>query len=283
MTAPPSPRLRLTKHHGAGNDFLVTLDAEGTAPLVPELVAALCDRHRGVGADGVIRVFGGKDGADLAMELRNADGGPAEVSGNGLRCLAQTAVDAGLVTNSFTVWTAAGVRSVDYEPGPAGSASAWVDMGRPELGGHEDLAGVGPARHQVAEVEESRRVDVGNAHLVVIGPDPDTIDVAIVGRMLDESHPGGRNVEFVAVDADGALRLRVWERGAGETLACGTGSVAAAAVARAAGACGDRVRVRNPGGTLEVAFSGADARLGGPVHKVADIAVDPAALLAAAE
>ncbi len=109
----------------------------------PSSSAALCHRHRGVGADGVIRVFGGKDGADLAMELRNADGGPAETSGNGLRCLAQAAVDAGLVApHSFTVWTAAGVRSVDYEPGLGRLGLGLGGHGPPRARTrHEDLAG----------------------------------------------------------------------------------------------------------------------------------------------
>ena len=273
--------LQFTKHHGAGNDFLVTLDVDATSPLDPELVAALCHRHHGVGADGVIRVLGGEDGADLAMELRNADGGLAETSGNGLRCLAQAAVDAGLVASpAFTVWTAAGVRTIEYEPGLPGLASAWVGMGRPELGPHEQLdTRVGP--DVLSKVQVARLVDVGNPHLVVIGPDPSAIDVARWGQLLAEQYPPGRNVEFVAVDADGALRMGVWERGVGLTRACGTGSVAAAAAAREAGLAGDRVRVHNPGGTLEVAFDGAEARLGGPVHKVADIAVDVAALLSA--
>ncbi len=286
MTPAPAERLHLTKHHGAGNDFLVVLDVDDAQPLDPVLVAALCDRHRGVGADGVIRVVGLRsagraDDVPLGMELRNADGTPAETSGNGLRCLAQAAVEAGLVAPpSFGVRTEAGVRSVDYEPGPPGSgvATAWVGMGRPRLGREETLAPLPGV--SLAGLKFARRVDVGNPHLVLVGTDWSDAEVGEAGAALGSGGPGC-NVEFVAVGPDGeAIALRVWERGVGETFACGTGSVAAAAVTRAAGLTGDRVVVHNPGGALEVVFAGDDARLGGPVHKVADVEVDPGALVA---
>ena len=132
-------------------------------------------------------------------------------------------------------------------------------------------------------VKLARWVDVGNPHLVLVVADLTSTDVAAAGAALEARRPGGANVEFVTVESGGdEIDLRVWERGAGETLACGTGSVAAAAVARAAGLSRDRVRVNNPGGTLEVAFTGDEARLGGPVHKVADIDVDVAVVVAAA-
>ena len=130
----------LTKHHGAGNDFLVLVDPDDRRPVAPELVRALCDRRFGVGADGLLRVLAGRDGTDLAMELHNADGSPAEMSGNGIRCLAQAAVDAGLVAPpSFTVWTEAGVRTLEYETTGLGAADASVEMGKAELG--PDLLG----------------------------------------------------------------------------------------------------------------------------------------------
>src|SRR5437899_2179848 len=113
--------LRLTKHHGQGNDFLVLLDPEDRQPLDPATARFLCDRRRGVGADGVIRATRaepGADGAALTMELRNADGGTAEMSGNGVRCLAQAAVEAGLASPpTFVVRTLAGPRAVTVHPG----------------------------------------------------------------------------------------------------------------------------------------------------------------------
>lgn len=266
-------RLAFSKHEGAGNDFLVLIDADGDLRLDAAEVRALCDRRRGVGADGVVRVRRG-DGlgfADLGMELRNADGTVAEMSGNGIRCLAQAAVDAGLVrAGRFTVATAAGVRAVDYQPGELpGRAWASVDMGEVTLG--EELPGP-------VEGRRARRVTVGNPHLVLLGGDPACVDVATLGPRIGSEHPGGINVEFVAPGpGPDELELRVWERGVGETLACGTGSCAAAAAAHAWGLVGERVRVHNPGGTLEVALGakqGDPVVLAGPVRRVADVVVD---------
>jgi diaminopimelate epimerase len=249
---------------------LVLLDPTGTAALDPAAVVALCDRWRGLGADGVIRVGPGRDGADLSMELRNADGSEAEVSGNGLRCLAQAAVEAGLVTPPrFSVATGAGVRAVDFEPGRApGHGQAEVDMGPVRLG-PEVPASPG---------ERGRYAEVGNPHLVLFGADPATVDLAAQGPVLSAQRPGGQNVEWIALGPErDELVLRVYERGAGETRACGTGSVAAAAVAHAWGLVGPVVRVVNPGGPLQVTLGegeAATARLAGPVRKVADVSVD---------
>ncbi|HVX21612.1 MAG TPA: diaminopimelate epimerase [Acidimicrobiales bacterium] len=294
-------RLTFSKHEGAGNDFLVLVDPDDRVRLTAEQVRVLCDRHFGVGADGVIRVGRGRRPAgpaagnspaagaapatDLWMELRNADGGEAEMSGNGIRCLAQAAVDAGLVAPPrFTVDTLAGIRTVEYQPGDTpGTAWAGVDMGAVRLGPEEPgLQGwAGPPGHR------ARRVDVGNPHLVLLGPDdPDTVDVADVGPSLQGTTPGGVNVELVAVGpGPGELTLRVWERGVGETLACGTGSCAAAAAARAWGVVGDVVLVHNPGGALEVRLGPSDddpVVLSGPTRRVAAVDVDPAALTALA-
>jgi diaminopimelate epimerase len=268
-----------TKHEAAGNDFLVVLDPDDAVRLSAAQVRLLADRHRGVGADGVIRVGPGRDRCALSMELCNADGSPAEMSGNGIRCLAQAAVDAGLVSTShFHVATAAGVRTVDYSPGPEpGRATASVDMG-PVILGPEHL-------HQF-DSHRARTVDVGNPHLVLLGPDIASVDVAELGPKLQSGFEGGINVEWVTVthDDDGPiLDFRVYERGAGETLACGTGSVAAAAAACSWGviAPDGAVRVRNPGGVLDVVLGsgeGASARLGGPVRKVADVEVHPGML-----
>ncbi len=276
---PPTPDLRplhLTKHHGIGNDFLVAVDLEDARPLPCELVRALCDRRFGVGADGVIRILAGGGRADLTMVLQNADGREAEMSGNGMRCLAQAAVIAGLVDPPrFTVDTAAGVKAVDYRPGERPDvAVAAVDLGAATLGPDQPE---GPADRR------ARTVDLGNPHLVLLDPDPGSAPVADLGARLQEVHPGGINVEFVSPGpAPDSLILRVWERGVGETEACGTGSAAAAAAARSWGLVGERVIVHNPGGTLEVSLAGDQVVLSGPVHRVAELVVDPTALLAAA-
>jgi diaminopimelate epimerase len=277
MTTPTNdPRiLHFTKHHGAGNDFLVIVDRDDREPVSTELVRALCDRHVGVGADGVIRVLAGRDGADLSMDLRNADGSVAEMSGNGIRCLVQAAVDAGVVEPpQVTVWTLGGVRTVAYRPGGVpGVAEASVDMGKAELG---------PDQPQQFADRRARTVDMGNPHLVLLGPDPSGMDVAELGGRIQGVHPGGINVEFVAVGpTPDELTLRVWERGVGETLACGSGSAAAAAAARSWGLVGDVVNVHNLGGTLRVELGVDGIRLAGPTCKVADIDIDPQALLGA--
>jgi diaminopimelate epimerase len=272
MTQVDGSRLALSKHEGAGNDFLVVIDPGDRVHLTAGQVRALCDRHQGVGADGLIRVGRGREGADLSMELRNADGREAEMSGNGARCLAQAAVDAGLVSPPrFTVSTGSGVRTVTYRPGDrAGTATASVDMGPVRLG--EDQ----PQRFPDRRVRE---VNVGNPHLVLFGPDdPAEVAVAEIGARLEAGHPGGINVEFVSAGkVDDELVLRVWERGVGETRACGTGSCAAAAAARSWDLVGDRVVVHNPGGALEVLLGRSEddpVVLAGPVRRVAEVLVD---------
>jgi diaminopimelate epimerase len=271
--------MRASKHEGAGNDFLVVLDPEDAIELSVAQVRLLADRRRGVGADGIIRVGPGRVGCDLSMELRNADGSEAEMSGNGIRCLAQAAVDAGLVSPpTFTVATLGGVRTVEYRPGDVpGMATARVDMGPARLG---------PDQAQEFDDRRARTVDVGNPHLVLLGPDTAAVDIAELGPKLQSAFDGGINVEWitpVSDDRGDLLDFRVWERGAGETLACGTGSVAAAAAARSWGAVRSAgpVRVRNPGGFLAVTL-GADedatTYLGGPVRKVADIEIHPGML-----
>ncbi len=271
---PTHEPLSLTKHQGAGNDFLVLVDLDDQRTLGPDAVRLLCDRRFGVGADGLIRIVAGTEGADLTMDLTNADGGTAEMSGNGMRCLAQAALRAGLVTApTFTVATPGGVRTVEYrQSGDGGPDWASVEMGAVRLGAEPP---VGP------EAARALLVDVGNPHLVVEVDDPDEVDVAQRGSGIQAEFPEGVNVEFVTVgpDAD-SLTLRVWERGVGETLACGTGSVASAAAAHHWGRVGTTVEVRNPGGTLGVSLRPDGAVLSGPVVLVADVAV-PTELLSA--
>jgi diaminopimelate epimerase len=271
--------MQCTKHEGAGNDFIVVLDPDDGLRLSVAEIRLLCDRRRGIGADGIIRVGPGRDGCDLSMELRNADGSVAEMSGNGIRCLAQAAVDAGLVSPPvFTVLTGGGVRTVSYEDGlESGWAWASVDMGPVSLG---------PDQPQDFDDRRARTVDVGNPHLVLLGPDVASVNIAELGPKLQSSFADGINVEWIAPSVDDAgelLEFRVWERGVGETLACGTGSVAAAAAARSWGAVSSSgpVRVRNPGGMLEVVLGQGDgdpAFLAGPARKVADIEVHPGML-----
>jgi diaminopimelate epimerase len=264
--------LRLTKHHGAGNDFLVLLDPGGVHPLSGEEARALCDRHRGLGADGVLRATppsAGAPTAPLTMKLRNADGSIAEMSGNGIRCFVQAAVRAGLVAaGPVPVATGAGLRTVDYqETATPGLAHASVAMGSARLGDEEPVAAVPGARL-------ARFVDMGNPHLVVLGEPVDDAVVAGLGPVLSRRHGAGANVEFVwAGDSPGELRLRVWERGVGETLACGTGACAAVAAAASWGLVDGHAVVHSPGGALEVTLDDDGIVLAGPTVHVADVEV----------
>jgi diaminopimelate epimerase len=257
--------VRLTKHHGLGNDFLVLLDPTGSAPVDAPLARALCDRRRGVGADGVIVVGPGSHGADVSMVLRNADGGRAEMSGNGIRCLGQAvALDRGVDRIDLVVATDAGHRALAVGPGPdAHTASVRVDMGPAKV----DLEpSVDPALGRAA------LVDVGNPHLVLLREDLAAVDVRADGPALEASVPGGRNVEWYRTRADGDLELVVWERGAGATEACGTGACAVAAADAAWTGRSGAVQVHMPGGSVEVGL-GEALTLTGPSVLVATVEV----------
>jgi diaminopimelate epimerase len=258
--------MRLTKHHGLGNDFLVLLDLDGAHPVDAPLARALCERHLGIGADGIMRVTAGDAalGTDVTMELRNADGGVAEISGNGIRCLGQAVVMGGVAVGpEITVGTAAGVRRLVVRPTEQpGLHWVSVDMGEARLvDGDADACNVDTGR---------RRVDMGNPHLVLLGPDPAHIAVGELGPEIEAGYDGGMNVEFVALGPGrDEITMRDWERGVGETQACGSGACAAAAAVHAWGRVGTKVTVHQPGGDAEVDLSGASVILTGPTRFIA--------------
>jgi diaminopimelate epimerase len=261
--------LTLTKYHGLGNDFLVLLDPSVSPD--PPLARLLCDRHRGVGADGLVvgTTLPGRHGEPvLRFRLFNADGSVAEMSGNGLRCLAHAALDAGLVEEGeeAVVDTPVGARQVSIRR--CGPRSAWgtTGMGRATLAGAPAACNVDGG---------ALRVGIGNPHLVLAGPDPAGLDVAGVGSALDAAEPGGCNIEFVTLGpGPDELTMRVWERGVGETEACGTGSCAAAVAFHHWGRVGAAVTVHQPGGSVEVRIE-ADGSifLQGPSERVAAVTV----------
>ena len=237
--------MRFTKMHGLGNDFVLVDD---DVDVTHDLVRALCDRHFGVGADGVLSV--GVRHNRVVMGYWNADGSEAEMCGNGLRCVARVAVDRGLAQpGEFEVDTPAGPRRVRV------TGDIRVDLGVPVIG---DMIEVGGRFY--------RNVSVGNPHAVVEVDDVAAVQVADIGRDLQSHYPSGVNVEFVRLDG-AAVVMRVWERGVGETLACGSGIVAAAAVARRNGG-GDAIEVSMPGGTAQVVFEDGGAWLVGPATYV---------------
>jgi diaminopimelate epimerase len=235
--------LKFTKMQGLGNDFVVL---DGPQELSGDEIAWLCDRRFGVGADGVLVAT---PGDPIRMEYWNADGSPAEMCGNGLRCVARSAFDCEWVDRSeFVVATSVGPRWVRVHAG-----EVEVELGEPRVGERRTVDGL-----------DCQLVEVGNPHAVRFVEDPADVDVQGVGASLQREFPDGINVEFVSI-GDDMLTMRVWERGVGETLACGTGMVAAAAAAQPSA---DAVTVRVPGGVGIVRLDQATAWLSGPAEYV---------------
>lgn len=271
------------KLHATGNDFLVTDAALGPADAV-----ALCDRHTGVGADGLLLLSAGRNGADATMTLYNADGGLAQMSGNGARCLAWVARRDGLGTaERLVIDTGAGRRTLDLLLDASGAVeAATCDMGPVTFDpGSIPLDAASPfgltAEYHGA-VYEGDAAGMGNPHLVLFVEDPATARVTQHGPHLerDGRFPERTNVEFIAPTpgATDAITMRVWERGVGETRSCGTGACAAVAVAHRRGLVGERVSVHVPGGVLQVELAAGTIRLGGPVEHVFDVDVEMDAL-----
>jgi diaminopimelate epimerase len=236
--------LNFVKYEGAGNDFLV-VEAATERAVSPERAVALCDRHYGVGADGVLLVVPAADPAARAkMVVLNADGSRPEMCGNGLRCVAlHLARRDGAERVDYVVETDAGDRPTAVER-RGGAAEVTLGMGRGRLGGVRRFGVKG-------ELREFHLVDMGNPHAVAFGFELSASELDQVGPALSASQPGGANVEIVQQTAEG-LDVLVWERGVGRTLACGTGAagVAVAAATQGLTRFGEPVQVRLPGGSL---------------------------------
>jgi diaminopimelate epimerase len=253
--------VRLAKAEAAGNDFLVVVDPEDLARMDAAGARALADRRTGIGADGII----GRD-RDGALVLYNADGSRAEMSGNGLRCLGHVlCVLEGI--SEVAVSTPAGPRRYRL-----------LELAGARARGETTMGAV-----RVRDEGASVLVDVTNPHEVrFVAPEElDRLDVVGEGTRAQAHHAFGANVEWVAPVGERRLRLRVFERGVGETAACGTGSTAAAMAAVARGLVpSGRVWVHNPGGTLVVDTGGDEPTLEGPSRLVGWVEVDLEALLA---
>ncbi len=251
--------MEFEKWHGVGNDFILIADIEDRVDLSPEVVKRLCDRRFGIGADGVIRVAPGSDGAELFMDYVNSDGSLGEMCGNGIRCLALFARDQGLTTSDqIKVGTRAGLRTVRIE-----GELVRVDMGAPIFGALEIPVKSDDPLHTTLDTSagrvEAAVVGMGNPHAVLFVDDPDDVPVTTLGPEIErlEPFPNGTNVEWVAVESPHRVRMRVWERGSGQTLACGTGSCAAAVAARVLHDAEEVVTVSLPGGEVKVEWAGS--------------------------
>lgn len=276
-----SQTIAFTKGHGTGNDFVIIPDPDGVLDLSDDQVAVLCDRRFGIGGDGTLRVVrstaidAGADaaaaGAEWFMDYRNADGSAAEMCGNGIRVFARYLADAGWASldEPLAIGTRAGVKTVTrHDRGYEADLGPWTLATEDVL---VRARGLGVPRPGLS-------LDLGNPHIVVALPDTaelESLDLSVRPQLQPE--PGaGANIEFV-VPADplvqsgvGAIRMRVFERGVGETLSCGTGVAAAALAVRewAGASAPDDWTVDVPGGTLGVRMRDGRVLLSGPATLV---------------
>jgi diaminopimelate epimerase len=280
--------MRVLKGHGTENDFVLIPDLAGSLELSPELVRALCDRHAGLGADGVLRIVRTENAADVAhlaerapffMDYRNADGSIAQMCGNGVRVFLRYLQRVSLVEHDAVVATRGGtkrVRSID-------GAEIAVDMGQPQILADRPVATAAPlpARAGTALL-------MPNPHVVVAVDSPAELrQLDLTGPpQVSPPSPEGQNVEYVYRSGPRELTMRVHERGVGETRSCGTGicaAVVAAATATGEGADGVPWLVRVPGGCCQVTWRpDGELVLSGPAIIVAEIDVDEAWLRSAA-
>jgi diaminopimelate epimerase len=255
-------KLRFTKMQGLGNDYLYVFSP--VPENVRDLCVRLCDRHFGVGADGMIFI-GESDTADFSMRIFNSDGSEADMCGNGIRCVGKYVYDRGLTQKTeLTIETRSGNRNLILKPGADGRiAFVTVDMGKATLLDSMLQLSMGTG---VA-------VSVGNPHVVCFTKTVKDIPLSLWGPMIehDDRFPDGVNAEFVQVLSETGLRMRVWERGSGITLACGTGACASAFAAVYRGFCEkDRpIEVVLDGGSLFVTVqSDGTVMMEGPAETV---------------
>jgi diaminopimelate epimerase len=280
--------IRFAKGHGTQNDFVVLADLDAALALTPEAVSALCDRRRGLGADGVLRVTtagaaltagvfdripDGVSPDDWYMDYRNADGSIAQMCGNGVRVFAHYLRAGGLETrDEFVVGSLAGPRPVVMHHVDATYADVRVDMGK------ANRLGAGGKAFEVivgGRTFNGLAVDVGNPHLACVDSALTVealgeLDVAAPVSFDHDQFPDGVNVEILTAPVDGVVSMRVHERGVGETRSCGTGTVAAAVAALSqSGAATGTLTVRVPGGDVVVTVTEATSYLRGPSVLVA--------------
>ncbi len=288
-------RFEFVKSHGTANDFVMVEDLDDVITIDAELTAKLCERRRGIGADGLIRIAPGE--SSVFMDYRNADGTVAEMCGNGIRCLAKYCFDRGILSgDGADIETRDGIKHVTvYNDSHGFVTSVDVDMGSPQLAPADIPVEpplpprLPPSSPNVArddtlmsfslEVEgstfEVAAVGMGNPHAVIRVDDVDQVPVALLGPQI-ESHryfPQNANVEFVTIRDSTSIDMRVWERGSTETMACGTGACAGVVVATELGLIDGEADVRLPGGVLHVVY-GDSVMLRGPAVEVFEGVID---------
>ena len=253
--------MKFTKMEGLGNDYIYVYGAPATPE---ELSVKLSDRHFGIGGDGLV-LISLSDVADFKMRIFNADGSEAKMCGNGVRCVGKYVYDKGYTKKTeLAIETLSGIKYLRLFVKDGKVDGVAVDMGEVNVGEEEYLDVAGGVRFIP--------VDVGNPHAVIFVDDAEKALVDSVGPLIEKHKrfPGGVNVEFVSVTGKNKLRMRVWERGSGITMACGTGTCASVAAAVKKGICEDGadVKVQLDGGVLDIKCEGRKVVMTGPACTV---------------
>jgi diaminopimelate epimerase len=272
--------IEFTKYHGLGNDFILVDNRHSTEPIIsPEIAVQMCDRHFGIGANGVIFVLPGQDDTDYTMRIFNSDGSEPEMCGNGIRCLARFIAELegeATIGKSYKIHTLGGLMVPRLEE----NEQVTVDMGMPQLTAAQIPTTLSNPDDKV--IEQPLEVDgkswvvtcvsMGNPHCITFVDDADAISLSTLGPQFERHpvFPQRTNTEFIQVIRPDYIKMRVWERGAGATLACGTGACASVVAGVLTNKC-DRISVVElPGGCLQIHWSQDDGKvyMTGPAKKV---------------
>jgi len=265
------------KYEGTGNDFIVIDEIDAPLGITPDIVRELCDRHYGIGADGVILARQSSD-ADFKMVFFNSDGSSAEMCGNGIRCYASYLfLHKRTEKTEIRLETDSGLKIVTLVVKQGIVEEATVDMGKPNFITKMipvDSAGDNfiDKRLEISGIDlNGTSLSMGNPHVVIFVDDLESVPISDYGEKIEQSSifPNGVNVEFARIDSSEEIEIIVWERGVGITLSCGTGACAATVAAVKNGLTNRRVRVKVPGGDLKVYWSESDCVfLSGPAKEV---------------
>jgi len=271
--------IEFTKYHGLGNDFILIDNRHSSEPVITaEQAVEMCDRHFGIGADGVIFALPAQNGTDYTMRIFNSDGSEPEMCGNGIRCLAKFIADleGSDAKTEYRIHTGAGVIITELRS----DGQVKVDMGVPRLLAAEIPTTLAAPDAKVIDVpiEVADKswsvtcVSMGNPHCITFVEDVSAIALETVGPQFEhhQAFPQRTNTEFIQVIRRDYVKMRVWERGAGVTLACGTGACAAVVAGVLTGKCDRATSVELPGGVLEIEWAEVSGRIymTGPAQRV---------------
>ncbi|MGL5940517.1 MAG: diaminopimelate epimerase [Waterburya sp.] len=263
--------IEFSKYQGLGNDFILIDNRHTAQPIItPEQAIKMCDRHFGIGADGVIFALPGKEGSEYTMRIYNSDGSEPEMCGNGIRCLAKFIADLegnSEVNKSYRIDTLAGIIIPKLES----NGDVTVDMGKPQLAAAAIPTTLNSQEAKVIaqplevgnDTWSVTAVSMGNPHCITFVTDSEAIDLEKIGPLFEHhpAFPQRTNTEFIEVVKSDYIKMRVWERGAGITLACGTGACASVVAGVLNEKCDRNCTVELPGGCLQIDWSPVDDKV----------------------